>query len=90
MSLGWRVKEVNIEERMVTFIREKPSADDKKPDKHATAKRVSQEFKVLALKAKSRIKKPTKISKSKIAILQARLKNIERARRLRRKLWKPL
>lgn len=89
-SLGWKVKEVDLEEGTVTFIKEKQSAEGENLDKHVTSRRVSQEFKVLALRARSRIRKPTKISKSKIAILQARLKNIERARRLKRKWLKPL
>ena len=43
-------------------------------------------FKALALKARARIKRSKGLSKTKIAILQARLKNIERQRRAR-KYW---
>ena len=85
LTVGWRVKEVDLNEKKVTFVKEK---EDSKKKTKSRAKRVkhkslSPEFKALALKARFR-RKRRQPSKTKIAILQARLKNIERVRKLRK------
>jgi hypothetical protein len=86
LNVGWRVKEVNLEEKTVTFIRETQTADNTNAQRKTRDKKIkSSEFKLLALKTRSQILGKRKISKTKLAILQARLKNIERARRLRRR-----
>jgi len=85
LNVGWRVKEVNLEEKTVTFIREIQPADNTSTQRKTRDRKTkSTEFKLLALKARSQIGRKRKISKTKLAILQARLKNIERAKRLRR------
>jgi len=82
LNVGWRVKEVNLGEKTVTFIRETRSADNANTQRKIRDRKIkSKEFKLLALKARSKIGRKRKISKTKLAILQARLKNIERSRR---------
>jgi hypothetical protein len=83
MTVGWIVKDVDLEKRKVTFLSERketvnPASLNK--DKHKMKKLAT--FKSLALKAKIRAYsgKSRRVSKTKIAILQARLKNIERAK----------
>jgi hypothetical protein len=83
LTVGWRVEEVNLEEKKITFLREeKPYGEKTKIKCGRRNRKPSSEFKALALKAKVRRKTP--ISKTKISMLQARLKNIERARRIRK------
>lgn len=84
LTVGWAVKEVNLEERIVKFIRER-AQEEREDDAETRGDKSS--FKALALKARARIKRARSLSKTKIAILQARLKNIERQRRAR-KCWK--
>jgi hypothetical protein len=84
LTAGWRVEEVNLEENKVTFLREEKPSKEKPEIKGGRGSRKStSEFKALALKAKIRRKTP--ISKTKMSMLQARLKNIERTRRVRRR-----
>ncbi|MEM3715565.1 MAG: hypothetical protein QW341_01165 [Candidatus Bathyarchaeia archaeon] len=78
LTVGWMVKEVDLEKRVVSFVREKLPT----PAKDRIDER-SNSFKTLALKARFRLRKPGKISKTKIAMLQARLKNIERSRQMK-------
>jgi len=83
LTVGWMVKEVDLEEGRVTFIRERSAGsedDNANSDEVKRSPGKSKQFKTLAFKARASIRKPRKISKTKIAILQARLKNIERAR----------
>lgn len=87
LTVGWRVKEVNLEDKTVTFIREDIPATNttKKAKRHKSRDNsTSANFKSLAVKAKISLMKKRKPSKTKIAILQARLKNLERARRVRK------
>lgn len=89
LTVGWIVKEVNLEDRTVVFIREKPltsAKDNNKADRRAMKR--EKPFKTLALKARARLRKPGKISKTKIAMLQARLKNIERAKKAKNRKGK--
>lgn len=79
MTVGWTVKEVNLEEEKVTFFRE-AKLDQKRELTREGAKERGSAFKALAYKAKARATKK-RLSKTKIAILQARLKNIERQRK---------
>lgn len=84
LTVGWRVKEVDLEGGRVTFVKEEgPKAVG---PREAGVKRVrgAKAFKALALKAGIASRGPRIISKTRIAILQARLKNIERARRRKR------
>ncbi|MCX8170540.1 MAG: hypothetical protein N3E47_01015 [Candidatus Bathyarchaeota archaeon] len=91
LTVGWMIKEVDLEKRMVKFIREKPLAPAEDPSEASgRGMRKSASFKTLALKAKARIRKPSKISKTKIAMLQARLKNIERLRQAKNRRWKKI
>lgn len=83
LTVGWRVEEVNLKEEKVTFVREEKRVGEKPEIKGGRRGRKSTSgFKALALKAKIRRRTPT--SKTKMSRLQARLKNIERARRVRR------
>lgn len=80
LTVGWAVKEVDLKGKMVRFIRE---TEPKKEAKRKTTEEAGPEFKALAFKARAteitlRKKRP---SKTKLAMLQARLKNIERQRR---------
>ncbi|MEM2673495.1 MAG: hypothetical protein QXG34_02100 [Candidatus Bathyarchaeia archaeon] len=86
LTVGWRVSEVNLKEKTVTFIKDgnQPANELKVSHKHDKYKSASPKFKSLAVKVKVHLKKPRGISKSKIAILQARLKNIERLRLARK------
>lgn len=86
LRVGWRVKEVNLNEKKVTFVKEKESSEKKTKSrvKRIERKSLSPEFKALALKARFR-RERRKPSKTKIAVLQARLKNIERARKFRKR-----
>jgi len=90
LTVGWRVKEVNLEDKTVTFIRENASATNigKEAEKRVKVKSkgssTNVDFKSLAVRAKISLMKKRKPSKTKIAILQARLKNLERAKRMRR------
>lgn len=84
LTVGWRVEEVNLEEEKVTFVREEKPSKEKPEIKGGRRRRKStSEFKALALKAK--IRRKISASKTKVSMLQARLKNIERARRVRRR-----
>jgi len=83
LTVGWAVKEVNLEDRIVKFVRE--GAQETREDA-VEARGDKSSFKALALKARARIKRSKGLSKTKIAILQARLKNIERQRKAR-KYW---
>ncbi|MEM1515195.1 MAG: hypothetical protein QXT26_05275 [Thermoproteota archaeon] len=86
LTVGWSVKEVNIDERKVTFVRE--TGREVPNEKKKVRKRESQ-FRILAYKARARSMRMKRLSKTKIAILQARLKNIERQRsmnKMRRKM----
>lgn len=87
LTVGWRVKDANLEDKIVTFVREEtPIAGTAEGAKRHKIKRdlPSTDFKNLAVKAKINLMKNRKPSKTKIAILQARLKNLERARRTRK------
>lgn len=91
MTVGWIVKDVDFEKKEVTFSRErKETVNSAKPslnrDKHKMKNLAT--FKSLALKAKIRAYsgKSRKVSKTKIAILQARLKNIERTKLAEKKV----
>lgn len=80
LTVGWAVKEVDLEKEIVRFIRE---AEPKEEAKRKTVEEAGPEFKALAFKTRaiemtSKKKRP---SKTKLAMLQARLKNIERERR---------
>lgn len=79
MTVGWTVKEVNVEEGKVTFIRENAWTVASEREKNQEG---DPSFKVLAFRAKARSMKRRRLSKTRIAILQARLKNIERERRM--------
>ncbi len=84
LTVGWRVDEVNLEKEKVTFVREEKLSEEKPEIRGGSRDRKSApEFKILALKAK--IRKRIPVSKTKVSMLQARLKNIERARRMRRR-----
>lgn len=80
LTVGWAVKEVDIEGKMVKFIRE---TEPRGETKRKTVEEAGPEFKALAFKARAikmtSIKK--RPSKTKLAMLQARLKNLERQRR---------
>jgi len=85
LTVGWRVKEVNLKAKTVTFLREeKLSAKEKRTRKGRRKKKPSSKFRTLAIKARINFKRRKKPSKSKIAILQARLKNLERRRYTKR------
>lgn len=85
LTVGWAVKDVDLCGRKVTFVREwipqtkEPKENSERRKKNPTA------FKALALK-RSRPEAPRKISKTRMAMLQARLKNIERAKREKRRV----
>lgn len=79
LTVGWTVKEVNLKEKKVTFARE---ISQEKTSERKETQRGKSSFKALAFKARARAMKTKRLSKTKIAILQARLKNIERRRRM--------
>ena len=85
LTVGWKVGEVNLKEKIVTFLKEEKSEikENKIIRKRKKCGSLSK-FKSLAIKARINLKKPRKPSKSKMAILQARLKNLERRRYARR------
>lgn len=76
LTFGWRVEEVDLNEGKVKFVREAGvEKEPKEPEEHGEKKT----FKALAFKAKAKAQKK-RLSKTRIAMLQARLKNIERQR----------
>lgn len=83
LTVGWKVKEVNLNEKKVTFIKEKEDSGEKNKKIRGEHKPPSPSFKALALKAGFR-RRRRQPSKTRIAILQARLKNMERARKIRK------
>ncbi|MEM1550682.1 MAG: hypothetical protein QXL85_01315 [Candidatus Bathyarchaeia archaeon] len=78
LTVGWAVKEVDLKGRKVTFVKE--NSQEKMGERQET-RDDRQSFKILALKARARAR-TKKLSKTKIAILQARLKNIEKQRQM--------
>lgn len=81
LTAGWSVKDVDINERKVTFVRE---AAQESSEGEREIQRVGPQFKALAYRARARAMRTRKLSRTKIAILQARLKNIERQRGVNR------
>jgi hypothetical protein len=75
LTVGWKVKNVDLERKMVTFTKDKPTVLTG-PKKRRRRKPVSEAFKALARKRRPR--KPLGPSKTKVARAQARLKNIDR------------
>ncbi|MEM2309842.1 MAG: hypothetical protein QXV71_05005 [Candidatus Bathyarchaeia archaeon] len=83
LTVGWRVKEVNLEAKTVTFIREektKIGESEGARRRRSRNTKSSANLRALATKAKLALKRSRKPSKTKIALLQARLKNIERSK----------
>ena len=78
LGVGWRVENVDLEERLVVFTR--PNLLPKKRRR----KEPSESRPVLSTPKRKR----RKLSKTKLAILQARLSNIERKRQLTKSKWK--
>ena len=80
MTVGWRVKSVNLEREEVTFKKEKKPASKDSSTKKTRRRRTSKKaFRELVHKKFGRQRAKKGPSKTKIAILQARLKNLERA-----------
>jgi hypothetical protein len=75
LTVGWKVVDVDLDRNEVTFRKQKQTAVAA-PKRRRRRKPVSQAFKALALKRRPR--KPSRPSKTKVSIAQARLKNIER------------
>lgn len=84
LTVGWRVKEVNLEGGFVTFLREKPGGGEAGDASRRRKSGSSRKFRLLAVKARINLKRRRRPSKSRVAILQARLKNLERRRYERR------
>lgn len=85
LTAGWKVKEVNLEAKIVTFLKEeKLDSKETRIMKRYKRRKLLSKFKILAMKSEISFKRRKKPSKSKIAILQARLKNLER-RKYRKK-----
>jgi len=76
IDVGWRVQEVDLNQRTVTFIRaaESEVKTEKRPKKSAPSTLAKKKFRP------SRPKRRVPPSKTKIAKAQARLKNVERER----------
>ncbi|MEM2432188.1 MAG: hypothetical protein QXJ19_03510 [Candidatus Bathyarchaeia archaeon] len=78
LTVGWAVREVDLVGERVKFVRESRVERFKEGRE---LEGVSPSFKALAFKVRAGRWRGKKISKTKIAILQARLKNIERQRK---------
>lgn len=78
LTVGWAVREVDLAGEKVKFVRESKIEGVKGG---RILREGSSSFKALALKVRAGSRRGKKMSKTKIAILQARLKNIERQRR---------
>jgi len=74
LSAGWRVEKVDLDRKEVIF--KKTSPIQAEPGRRKRRKPVSAAFKALALKNKKRRRRLP--SRSKIARVQARVKNVER------------
>jgi len=76
IDIGWNVKEVDLNQRKVTFIRvtESEVKTEKRPKKKAPITLAKKTFRL------SRPKRRELPSKTKLARAQARLKNVERER----------
>jgi len=83
LTVGWSVQNLDLEKKEVTFRRdERPfikASENRRKRRRKAA--VSASFKGLATKAK--LRKRLSPSRSKIAVAQARIKNIERRRSIR-------
>ena len=78
MTTGWIVKDVNLEDQEVTFQKKGASevkTETQPPEIKRRRKKLTESFKVLARK---RIRRRPVPSKTKIAKVQAVVKNIER------------
>jgi len=75
LTVGWSVQEVDLDRKEVTFKKDEPTIS-RASKKRRRRRPVSQAFKALARKRRPR--RPSGPSKTKIARIQARLKNIER------------
>jgi len=76
LGAGWRVQDVNLEEGNVTFKKALEKGVEKRRRRKTLSRAVKKPFNVAPVKPKP-FRKP---SKTKIARVQARLKNIERRR----------
>jgi len=86
LTVGWKVKEIDFEAKTVTFLKEEKQNMKETRIVRQRKKRKSSpsEFKTLAIKTGIRLKKRKKLSKNRIAILHARLKNLERRKHEKR------
>jgi hypothetical protein len=81
MTVGWRVETVNLDGEEVTFRKEgRPTSEDAPAKKKRRRRTSKKNFREFVRKKSRRRRAKTGPSKTKIAIAQARLKNIERAR----------
>lgn len=81
MTVGWRVEAVNLDGEEVTFRKEeKPASEGTSIPRKRRRKASKKTFREFVRKKSKRRRARTGPSKTKIAIAQARLKNIERAR----------
>jgi len=78
MTTGWIVKDVNLEDQEVTFQKKAPSdikIEAQPPEIKRRRKKLTESFKALSRK---RVRRRPVPSKTKIAKVQAVVKNIER------------
>ena len=75
-NAGWRVQDVNLQERTVTFRKVESAEEKKTARKPRRTRKHTKPFTPPPIKAKIR-RKP---SKTRIALIQAKLQNIERQR----------
>lgn len=75
LTIGWSMQDVDLNKKEVTFVKDE-QAEIRAPITKMRRKPVSEAFKALA--RKRRTKKPSGPSKTRVAKVQARSRNIER------------
>ncbi|MCW4021383.1 MAG: hypothetical protein NWF14_09190 [Candidatus Bathyarchaeota archaeon] len=75
LTAGWSVENVDLDRKEITFKKDEPTML-RTAIKKRRRQRISPAFKALALKRRPR--KPSSPSKTKLAMVQARARNVER------------